>query len=443
MERVLIIDDDPDFCRFAELAVRSCGFAAASTTNAEACLETLAREEFGVVLADVHLDGASGIDLCARIAERWENIPVVVMTARGTLETAIAAIRAGAYDFVTKPLDRAALERTLERAWRHQRLSHEIRRAERFVAEPGFEKIVGESDAMKRVLEIVARVAPLEAPILITGESGTGKELVARAIHEHSERSGPFVALSCAAVPENLLESELFGHARGAFTDARAARIGLLAQASGGTLFLDEIGDMSLALQPKLLRVLQERCFRPIGSNDEVAFDARIVAATNRDLESAVRDRAFREDLFFRLNVVRIHVPPLRARGGDVFLLAHHFARRSGSSIKISEAAAEKLARYPWPGNVRELSNCIEHAAALTRGSEIVSVDLPDSVREWHGVHDGDAPAPKELVPLEELEREYILKVLREVGGNKTVACKILGLDRKTLYRRLRRYEAG
>jgi two-component system response regulator HydG len=286
--------------------------------------------------------------------------------------------------------------------------------------------------------------------VLVTGESGTGKELIAHALHKCStRRDGPFVAFSCAAVPESLLESELFGYAKGAFTDARAPRAGLLTQASKGTLFLDEIGDMSLALQPKLLRALQERSFRPLGANEEISFDARIITATNRDLESAVREKSFREDLYFRVNVVRIHMPPLRARGGDVLLIAQHLLVRYAKAIQkdvrgMSRAAAEKLSAYPWPGNVRELSNCIEHAITLTRGEEITIEDLPESVRDWqtpsaHGI----SQRPLDLVSLEEIERGYILRVLDAVDGNKTLAAKILGLDRKTLYRRLDRIRRG
>jgi two-component system response regulator HydG len=288
------------------------------------------------------------------------------------------------------------------------------------------------------VYDLISRVAESEASTLITGESGTGKEVVARALHSRSRRqNGPFVAINCSAVPESLIESELFGHVRGAFTDAKESRVGLFKQADGGTLFLDEIGDMPRALQPKLLRALQERTVRPVGGQNEIPVDVRIVAATNRDLESAIEDGRFREDLYFRINVVNIALPPLRARSGDVLLLAQHFlvqyAQRTGKAVKgIAAAAAEKLVAYAWPGNVRELQNCIERAVTLARFEEITVEDLTDKIvdyRPHYLVVGGDDPS--ELAPLEEVERRYVLRVLDAVNGN------------KTLYRKLERYNAG
>jgi two-component system response regulator HydG len=283
--------------------------------------------------------------------------------------------------------------------------------------------------------------------VLITGESGTGKEMIARALHQRSRRaSGPFVAVNCAAVPETLLESELFGHAKGAFTDAKTARAGLFLQANGGTLFLDEIGDMGLGLQPKLLRALQERTIRPLGGDHEIPVDVRVLAATNRDLESAVEEGRFREDLFYRINVVHLALPPLRARGGDVLILAQHaltrFARAADKPVtSISPAAAEKLLAYDWPGNVRELHNAIERAVALTRYNEITVEDLPDRIREHKSSHvivAGDDP--DQLPTMEEVEKRYVLRVFEAVHGNKALAARILGFDRKTLYRKLERY---
>jgi two-component system response regulator HydG len=284
----------------------------------------------------------------------------------------------------------------------------------------------------------------------VTGETGTGKELVARALHDRSPRSkAPFVAVNCAAVPEPLLESELFGHVRGAFTDAQRARTGLFVRATTGTLFLDEIGELPLTLQPKLLRALQERKVRPVGSDEEVPFDVRLVAATNRDLESAVEENRFREDLFFRINVIHIPMPPLRARAGDVLLLAQHFvdryATQAGKSVKgIAPAAAERLLAYSWPGNVRELENCIERAIALTSYEQITVDDLPEKIRSYRRSHvlvASDDPA--ELVPLEEVERRYILRVMEAVGGSKTQAAQVLGVGRRTLYRKLEQYGRG
>jgi two-component system, NtrC family, response regulator AtoC len=286
--------------------------------------------------------------------------------------------------------------------------------------------------------------------VLVTGETGTGKELVARALHDRGPRkAGPFVGLNCAAVPEPLLEAELFGHVRGAFTDASRARAGLFTRANGGTLFLDEIGELPLALQPKLLRALQERKVRPVGSDDEVPFDARVMTATNRDLESAVDENRFREDLFFRINVIHVGLPPLRARGGDVLLLAQHFVDRyagqAGKAVSgISAAAAERLLAYAWPGNVRELENCIERAIALTEFEKIAVDDLPEKIRNYRRSHVLVASDdPTELVPLEEVERRYILRVMEAVGGNKTEAAQVLGVGRRTLYRKLEQYGRG
>jgi two-component system response regulator HydG len=289
-------------------------------------------------------------------------------------------------------------------------------------------------------------VADSDASVLITGESGTGKEVVARALHRQSGREGPFVAVNCAAMPEALLESELFGHVRGAFTDAKDSRPGLFVQAHRGTLFLDEIGDMPMGLQPKLLRVLQERTVRPIGGAAEVPVDVRILAATNRDVESAIEEKRFREDLFFRINVIHIPLPPVRARVGDILPLAQRFivqiAARAGKNVTgISPPAAAKLVAYPWPGNVRELINCVERAVALTRHEQIVVDDLPEKVQDHKSsqlVLGGDDPS--ELLPMDEVEKRYILRVLDAVAGNKTAAARILGFERKTLYRKLERY---
>ena len=294
-------------------------------------------------------------------------------------------------------------------------------------------EILGTSAAMASVTRLVARLAKTQSTVLVTGETGTGKELVARALHDQSDRKGgPFVAINCGAMPETILESELFGHARGAFTGADTARDGLFVEASGGTIFLDEVGEMPISMQVKLLRALDTRAVRPVGKTREIGFDVRVVAATNRDLEVAVEQKLFREDLLFRLNVIRVELPPLRARGrADVALLARRFARRD-----ISNEAMELLATYAWPGNVRELRNAIEHAVALSRGGEIVPDDLPARIREQ--ARGGSS----ELVSMEEVERRYVLHVLDTVAGNKSLATRILGWNRKTLYRRLARWSS-
>jgi len=378
-------------------------------------------------------------------------VPVIVITAFGSIQTAIAAIRSGAYDFVTKPLEVDALGLALERAIQHRRLSDEVRRLRQAVEETRrFGALLGTSPAMRRMYELLDRIADSSASVLIAGETGTGKELVARALHERGRRkAGPFVAVDCASLPEPLLESELFGHVRGAFTDAHAARRGLFVQANGGALFLDEIGDLPLALQAKLLRALQTRSVRPVGANDEVPFDVNLIAATNRDLESAVEEGRFREDLYFRINVIHVEMPPLRARGGDVLLLAQHFvdryAAQAGKRVTgLSPEAAERLLAYVWPGNVRELENCIERAIALTRHETIGLDDLPEKIRGFQRSHvlvAGDDPS--ELAPLEEVERRYVLRVMEAVGGSKTLAARVLGIGRKTLYRKLEQYKIG
>ncbi|WP_437575470.1 sigma-54-dependent transcriptional regulator [Sorangium sp. So ce887] len=448
--RALIIDDDEAMCAWLAADLRSRGVEATTRTSPAEALSLIEEDErFDVLLTDLNMRGMDGIAVCRRAAEIRPDLPVVVITAFGSIETAVEAIRAGAYDYVTKPVDIEALALALERAIAHHALKAEVRRLRRAVAAPGASPdLVGRSAAMRGVQDLIERIADAEATVLITGESGTGKEVVARALHERSRRKGgPFVAINCTAVPESLIESELFGHVRGAFTDARASRPGLFVEANGGTLLLDEIGELPLSVQPKLLRALQERRVRPVGGNAEVPFDARIVAATNRDLDAAVEERRFREDLYYRVNVLHVELPPVRARGSDVLLLAQRFledfAARAGKEVVgLSPAAAERLLAYSWPGNVREIQNCIERAVALTRYQEITVDDLPAKIREHRPSHvlvAGDDPS--ELVPLEEVERRYILRVLEAAGGNKTLAARILGLDRKTLHRKLDRWE--
>jgi two-component system response regulator HydG len=445
MIRVLIVDDDAQMGELLRERLGRRGFDALVETSPAEALELLATRDFDAVVTDVRMREISGIELCARVTSSHPDVPVLVITAFGSIDTAIGAIRAGAHDFLPKPFEVEELEFRIERAFQHRRLSEEVRRLrEVTTANRAIAGLLGESLPLRKLRELVARIAPADAPVLITGETGSGKELVARAIHAQSaRREGPFVAINCAALPAQLLESELFGHARGAFTDAHVARAGLITQASGGTLLLDEIGDLPLALQPKLLRALQERCVRPLGAAQEVAFDARIVAATHADLETATAQGRFREDLLFRLDVLRVAVPALRSLGGDVLLLAQEFTRRAAARagkavIGLSRAAAEQLLDYPWPGNVRELENCIERAVALTQHEQILVDDLPDRIREHRRSRAPiDACDPSELVPLEEIERRHIARVLAAVGGNKSIAARVLGVDRKTLYRKL------
>ncbi len=445
--RALIVDDEPDMGALIEAGLGAIGVEGRVTTSPEEALCLVGREEFDVVLTDLQMPGMSGLQLCERIVAQRPDIPVVVVTGHGTMESAIGAIRAGAYDFVQKPIKIEALQLTVERALRHHALCDEVERLREAVSPAPFTGIVGQSAPMRALFDVVARVAPTDASVLVTGESGTGKELIARALHQRSRRhAGPFVPLNLAAIPESLVESELFGHARGAFTDAKTARTGLFLQASGGTLFLDEIGDLPLVVQPKLLRALQERAIRPVGGDHEVPIDVRIVAATNKDLEACVEEGHFRQDLFYRINVVRVELPPLRARGHDVLLLAQEavtrFGRAMGKQVRgISPPAAERLMGYDWPGNVRELQNAIERAVALTRFAEITVEDLPEKIREYKSSHVlVAAEDPEQLPTMDEVERRYIVRVMSSVHGNKALAARILGLDRKTLYRKLERY---
>ena len=446
--RVLVVDDDQSMCGMLEARLSTRGFVVSSRTSPGDALSLLETEDFDVVVTDVNMKGMNGLDLCRRLLESRPHVPVVLMTAFGTMDTAIAAIRAGAYDFLPKPFEIDQLALALERAVSHSQLKEEVRRLQRAVADAHrFDELVGASPTMTELYALLSKVAASDAPVLVTGQSGTGKELVARALHKQGPRAkGPFVAVNCAAMPETLLESELFGHTKGAFTDAKAAKTGLFVAASHGTIFLDEIGDMPLGLQPKLLRALQERTVRPVGSTAEVAFDARVITATNRDLESMVEERRFREDLYFRVNVIQVPLPSLQARGGDILLLAQHFLERTAARankriLGFSPEAAEKLLAYAWPGNVRELQNCVERAVALASFERIAVSDLPEKVRAFKStqiVLGGDNPT--ELVSLDELERRYITRVLEAVAGNKSAAARILGIERKTLYRMLERW---
>ncbi len=448
--KVLIVDDDTSMCELLAEGLAQQGYEARWKASPHEALLEIEQRNFDVVLTDINMKDMNGLELCQKATEAHPDLPVIVITAFGSMETAVQAIRAGAYDFITKPFDIDVVAISLERAVKHGVLTREVQRLQRAVDESRrFDELLGASPAMKDVYDLLERVAESESTVLVSGESGTGKELVARALHRRSKRaSGPFVAINCAAMPEQLLESELFGHTKGAFTDARTARPGLFVQAKGGTIFLDEIGDMPLGLQPKLLRALQERSVRPVGGDHETPIDVRVVAASNRDLETAIEERKFREDLYYRINVIHVELPPLRARGADVLLLAQHylehFAAQSQKEVRsLDPEAAERLSAYAWPGNVRELANCMERAVALTRNESISALDLPEKIRNYRTSHVLVAATdPSELVPLEEVEKRYILRVLEAVGGNKTLAAQVLGLDRKTLYRKLDRYGA-
>jgi two-component system response regulator HydG len=445
--RVLVVDDDVHLCKLIQLHLEHRGFQVDWRASASQALELIcaADKKFDVVVTDLNLKQSSGIDLCLEIGKTKPGLPVIIITAFGSIETAISSVRAGAYDFITKPLEFDALALTLDRAVQHHRMREELTHLRKAIASTqSFGELIGESAAMTGVFRLIERVAALSSSILITGESGTGKELVARALHRLSEfQEGPFAAINCGAIPETLMESELFGHVKGAFTDAHSDRMGVFREADGGTLFLDEIGELPLSVQPKLLRAIQERKVRPVGGTREMGFETRIIAATNVDLEEAVKLKKFREDLYYRLNVIPMELPPLRARGNDILLLAQHFVERFGKRKGqktvhgFSPEVMECLLAYSWPGNIRELQNCIERAIAISQGEVLSLEDFPERIRHKDKLETMDVAEPASWISVGELEHRYILKVLEYVGGNKRRAAQILGFNRTTLYRKL------
>jgi two-component system, NtrC family, response regulator AtoC len=441
---VLIVDDEQDTAELLAEILQLRGYTTIAVGSAEECIERLEREVVDVVLTDVMLPGVSGIDLCKRLRTSYPDVLALVVTGRSNFDMAIEAIRAGAYDYIAKPVKINVLEIALIRAFEHLELRREVARLRTVIQTDPINGVAGESPVLMTTLDLVHRVAPSDATVLVTGESGSGKELVARALHHLSpRRDQPFVAINCAAMPVSLMESELFGHVRGAFTDASSTRTGLFVQAGRGTIFLDELGEMPLEMQVKLLRVLQERTLRAVGSDTEVPFAARVIASTNRDLEAEVKLRRFREDLFYRINVVSIVVPPLRDRGRDVLLIAQYFLRKIAARVKkpvegITPAAAKLLMQYDWPGNVRELENCMERAVALCRLDQITTEDLPQRLHHYpRGSAIPVTLLPNELITLAEMERRYVRQVVSLLGGNKTRAARALGIDRRSVYRRL------
>ncbi len=445
--RILVIDDDLALGELLDEDLSRRGHKVWATQSVAAAREILHEQDIDIILTDLNMPGTSGIDFCAEVNENRPDLPVVIMTAFGSLETAIAALRAGAYDFVTKPVDLDLLSISLMRALQHRHLQEKVRLLKDQVRrhQPD-DELLGDSASLGEVKQQILRVADLDISVLISGESGTGKELVARALHRQSQRAdGPFVAINCAALPENLLESELFGHVKGAFTDAREARKGLFVEACGGTLLLDEIAELPLALQPKLLRVLEDHKVRALGGSHEINCDVRVLAASHCNLEEAVAAGTFRSDLYYRLNVIQLELPPLRERGNDILLLAQSFisqlAPRFNKSVTaIAQPAAACLLAYHWPGNVRELRNVIERALALSLHDQLTMEDFPEQIKH----RSGEAPIPAGLadngriLSLEEMEQRYIHQVLEQLDGNRTLAARLLGVDRKTLYRKLK-----
>jgi DNA-binding NtrC family response regulator len=448
--KILIVDDEAGMRRSLAIMLRRQGYAVVEAAGGPEAIERLGQDVFDLVIADVRMEPITGVDLLKHVKQASPVTEVILMTAFGTIETAVDAMRQGAYDFITKPFQPDEILLRVRNALEKHQLRREVDllRAEMQNAR-GVEGVIGASESIRELLRALPKIAQTESTVLVTGESGTGKELLARAIHAGSRRaSGPFVSVSCAALPEQLLENELFGHVKGAFTGAVAARKGLLEEAHGGTFFLDEVGEAPPAIQVKLLRVLEERSLRRLGDNRPVPIDVRIVAATNRDLDEAVRDKAFREDLLYRLNVIRIHLPPLRERMEDVPLLARHFldlhSRRLERRLDgLSPAALAVLAAYPFPGNVRELSNVIEQAVALASGPLVEPHDLPERLRQPERAMAARS-AVVATAPLRETvgtaEQGQILKALRETSWNVSRAALMLGVSRNTLRYRMEKY---
>jgi DNA-binding NtrC family response regulator len=445
---VLVVDDDLEMRALLRDVLEGHGYTVTLASNGQEALASLRDREYPVVLTDLRMKGMQGIELLTQIKQSWADTNVILMTAFGSVETAIQAMKQGAYDYLMKPVKNDDLLRATERGFREALLRSEINRLRREVGkEFSFNQILGKSKPMREVFELIRRVANSPTNILITGESGTGKKLVAKAIHYNSDRKdAPFVPINCAAIPDQLLESELFGHMRGSFTDAKGDKHGLFEQAHKGTLFLDEISELPITLQAKLLRAIQEKEIRRIGATKPISVDVRIIAATNLHLAEEVKAKRFREDLYYRLNVIEVKLPPLRDRREDIPLLVDGFLKKCGEArgkeVKgVTESALAMLMDYMWPGNVRELENVVERAVTLSRRDKIMPDDLPPSVQGALGDRRVLEEAAEKTLPLHKIEKEYIKKILEKTGGNKYQAAQVLGIDRKTLYRKLAEIE--
>ena len=445
-QNVLIVEDEELMRSILRQLLEEAGYDVFSADSAETAIEIFAANDIAVTLTDIKMAGRDGLALLDEIKAVDESAVVIIMTAYSSVDSAIAALRKGAYDYVTKPFVNDDLLKTIENAATQRQLFHENRLLKRELQKQyNFSEIVGKSDKLQHVFDLVNKVAGTNANVLISGESGTGKELIARSVHFNSSRSEkPFLAVNCGALPESLLESELFGHTKGSFTGAFADKKGLFRSVAGGTLFLDEVGEMPQTLQVKLLRALQEHEVTPVGSSATQKFDARIIAATNRNLEFEVAEGRFREDLFYRLNVIEIIMPPLRERREDIPLLVKHFIAKASQtqhsqSKTVTKDAMKAIGSYDWPGNVRELENAVERAIILA-GDEIRLDDLPPKVRSnTAGYETNDTNGFRQT--LDDMEKRYILEILKAVDEDKTKAANILGIDLSTLYRKLKRYE--
>jgi DNA-binding NtrC family response regulator len=441
--KILVIDDDLEMCGLLSDVLKGEGFSVLAVGESLEASRTLKKEEFDVIITDLKMKGLKGLDLLGEAKKVAPLTPVIIITAFGTIESAIKAMKMGAYDYITKPFQMDEIVLTVKKALENRLLKKEVVRLKKEVeSRYHFHQMIGKSPSMQKIYDLIQRISDSSGNVLITGESGTGKELVAKAIHYNGARKeGPFVAVNCAAIPETLLESELFGYKRGAFTDAKTDKKGLIFGATDGTLFLDEITEMSPMLQAKLLRVIEERGVRPLGDTNSYPIDVRIISASNRDIRSLIREGRFREDLYYRLKVIDIELPPLRERREDIPLLIQHFTGKFSDETKkkisgVSEEALKLLINYSWPGNVRELENVIQRAVTLTQYETIRPDDLPSSMLQEIKENVLDRGL-REKYSIDQLEKEYIRKILIEVGGNKSKAAEILGLDRKTLYRKL------
>jgi len=445
-ENVLVVEDEEIMRSILRQLLEGDGFNVFTADSAETALEIFSSNEIVITLSDIKMSGKDGIELLDQIKSIDEEAVVIIMTAYSSVDTAVAALRKGAYDYITKPFVNEDLLQTIKNAAAHRRLFQENRVLRRELKKQySFSEIIGDSGALQRVFDLVGKVADTSAHVLIQGESGTGKELIARSIHFNSSRGDkPFLAVNCGALPESLLESEIFGHTKGSFTGATGDKKGLFRSAAGGTLFLDEIGEMPLPLQVKLLRALQEHEVTPVGASIPLRFDARIITATNKDLETEVAEGRFREDLFYRLNVVEIEVPPLRRRRDDIPMLVKHFSAKSAREQNaeektVSKAAMTALVNYSWPGNVRELEHVIERSVILS-GGEIDLESLPPKVQaslDSHNISNNGDQRPT----LGDVERSYVMEILESVDDDKVAAANILGIDLSTLYRKLKRYD--
>ena len=440
---ILIVDDEPSIRETCAEVAQQSGMKAVTVATAEEAVEVLEHTAIDILLTDLMLPHSSGLDLLKRVHDTQPTVPVIVLTQYGTIDSAVTATRLGAVDYVTKPFRIEELRTRLQRAAHAVELQQENQLLrEQLRTRPGFGGIIGVSERMQRVYKVIMKVSQHEYPVLILGESGTGKELVARSVHFSGARKDrTFVPVDCSSLVPTLIESELFGYVKGAFTGALHGKQGLLEAANGGTLFLDEIGDMPVDLQAKLLRALQEHEVKPVGSTERRRIDVRIIAATNRDLELAIRSGAFRQDLYFRLNVVQIKLPALRERKSDIPLLVTAFLEKFSDpqlpAWSISEDAMRRLIAYDWPGNVRELENAIERGVALGNGPIVDVADLPTNLQYPTTER---VPESDELLPLEELERRAVLRTLRQTSGDKLAAARILGIGKTTLYRKLKQY---